>query len=191
MSRAECYIKGEESNAEKKARDAKERGNNRGERRNYYSPPTRDKGTFKRQEKRTYNLENFTPVNTRLERIYKEVYQSRLIPDPPNPRVDHMGNDAEAWCKYHRIWGHTTDNCWQLKKEIEKLIQEGKLRGYIRGGRGEDHRRLSEEKSKVNQKEDPKERYTLNTISGGFTGGRESSSSRKKYIRQVMFIDNC
>jgi hypothetical protein len=29
-------------------------------------------------------------------------------------------------------------------------------------------------------------RHTLNTISGGFAGGGESSSSRKKYVRQVM-----
>ena len=47
MSGVECYIKGEESNAEKKARDAKERGNSGGDRQNYYLPPTEDRGTFK------------------------------------------------------------------------------------------------------------------------------------------------
>jgi len=49
-----------------------------------------------------------------------------------------MGSDPDGWCKYHRIQGHTTDNYWQLRKEIDKLIQEGKLRGYVKGGRGED-----------------------------------------------------
>jgi protein subunit release factor B len=83
MSRAECYIKDEESNAEKKARDAKERDSTRGDKRNYYPLPTRDRGTFKRQERRTYNLDNITPLNTRPERIYKEFYQFKLIPDPP------------------------------------------------------------------------------------------------------------
>jgi len=38
--------------------------------------------------------------------------------------------------------------------------------------------------------EDPKDRHILNTISGGFAGGGESSSSRKKYVRQGMLIDN-
>jgi hypothetical protein len=103
MSRAKWYIKGEESNAEKKSIDAKERGNTRGDRRNYYPPPTRDRGTFKRQERRTYHMDNFTPLNKRPERIYKEVYQSRLIPDPPEPRSDCMGSDSKAWCKNHRI----------------------------------------------------------------------------------------
>jgi len=43
MAKAKCYIKGEESNAEKKARDAKEQGNTNSDRRGYYPPPTRDK----------------------------------------------------------------------------------------------------------------------------------------------------
>jgi len=40
MARVKCYIKGEESNAEKKAGDTKERGNTNSDRRNYYLPPT-------------------------------------------------------------------------------------------------------------------------------------------------------
>jgi len=75
MLRVECYIKGEERNAEKKAKDVKERGNVGGDRRNYYPPP-RDRRAFIRQERMTYKLDNFTSLNTRLERIYKEVYQS-------------------------------------------------------------------------------------------------------------------
>jgi len=85
--------------------------------RNYYPPP-RDRRAFIRQERMTYHLDNFTSLNTRPERIYKEVYQSKLILDPPEPQSDRMGNDLGAWCKYHRIRGHSTDNWWQLKKEI-------------------------------------------------------------------------
>jgi len=81
-------------------------------------------------------------------------------------------------------------NCWRLRKEIDKLIQEGKLRVYVKGERGEDQRRSSEEKNEENHKKESKERHTLNTISGGFAGGGESNSSRKKYVRQVMFIND-
>ncbi|XP_024630733.1 uncharacterized protein [Medicago truncatula] len=190
MSRAECYIKGEESNAEKKTRDTKERNSLTTDRRNYYPPPNRDRGTFKRQERRIYSVDDFTPLNTRPERIYKEVYQTKMIPKPPEPRGDRMGHDLEAWSKYHKIRGHTTDNCWRLKKEIDKLIQEGKLGGYVKGERSEDEGRPPEEENEDNHRKDPKECHTLNTISGGFAGGGESSASRKKYVRQVMFIDD-
>jgi len=59
MARAECCIKGEESNVEKKARDSKERGSNNSERRNYYPPANRDRGTFKKSYGR-----NVTPNHT-------------------------------------------------------------------------------------------------------------------------------
>jgi len=127
MSRAKWYIKGEESNVENKARDTKERGGSGGDKQNYYPPPTRDRGTFKRQERRAFNIDSFTLLNTRPEQIYKEVYNTRLIPNPSEPRVERMGSDPNAWCKYDQIRGHTTGNCWQLRKKIDKLIHEGKL----------------------------------------------------------------
>jgi hypothetical protein len=42
IARAECYINVEESNAEKKARDVKERNTNNSERKNYHPPASRD-----------------------------------------------------------------------------------------------------------------------------------------------------
>jgi hypothetical protein len=138
MARDECYIKGEESNAKKKAGDTKKRGNTNSNRRNYYPPPTRDKGTFnfvkkknkgtfKSQDRIPYGVDNFTPLNTRPEQIYKEIFHSKLISDPLEPRFNCMGLDQNAWCKYHTIKGHTTDDCIHLKREIENLIQDGKL----------------------------------------------------------------
>lgn len=65
ISRVECYNKGEESNAEKNTRDAKERHGSTTDKRNYYPPPNRDQCTFKRQERRIYNVDEFTLLNTR------------------------------------------------------------------------------------------------------------------------------
>jgi hypothetical protein len=58
MSRAECYIKDEESNDEKKTRDTKERHIETNRDRGYYPPPNRDRGTFKRQDMRIYSLDD-------------------------------------------------------------------------------------------------------------------------------------
>jgi hypothetical protein len=187
MARAECYIKGEESNAEKKARDARERAPNNSERRPYQPTGGRDRAPYRGADKRPFNpyyrkpnLENFTPLNTKPERIMKEVYETKLIPEPPPTQRTTMGEDRDKWCKYHKLRGHDTDSCIHLRREIEKLIQSGKLRGYTRDKR--------DERPKASKKEEVAEekRHTLNTISGGFAGGGESSSSRKKYVRQVM-----
>jgi hypothetical protein len=112
----------------------------------------------------------------------KEVYETKLIPDPIPPRYPTMGADKDKWCKYHKIRGHDTDYCVHLRQEIEKLIQNGKLRGYTQERRGENRQNAENKKEKVSEEK----RHTLNTISGGFSGGGESSSSRKKYVRQVM-----
>jgi len=115
ISRAECYIKGEESNAEKRARDVREKGSSGSERKNYDIPPNRDRGTFKRQperdrQPRRYAPEHFTPLTMRPERILKEVYESKIIPEANPPRTHIMGSNKDAWCKYHRVRGHDTDN---------------------------------------------------------------------------------
>jgi len=84
MARAECYIKGEESNTEKKATDYKERKTN-SDRKNYYPSANRDRGTFKRpygREREYMPQEEFTPLNIRPKKIFIEGNHTKLIPDP-------------------------------------------------------------------------------------------------------------
>ena len=191
ISCAKCYIKGEESNAKKRVRDVKEKGSSGSERKNYDIPLSRDWGTFKRQPEwdhhpRRYTPEYFTPLTMRPERILKEVYESKIIPEANPPRTHIMGSNKDAWCKYHRVRGHDTDDCIHLKREIEKLIQSGKLRGYTKGRHDENGRGTNEVRDNRRGEEN---KQTLNTILGGFAGGVESSASRKNYARQIMFID--
>jgi len=181
MARAECYIKGEESNVEKRARDVKEKGSSVSECKNYDFPPNRDRGTFKRQPERDRNARryapgHFTPLKVRPKRILKEVYESKLIPYANPPQTHVMGSDKDAWCKYHRVKGHDTDDCLHLKREIERLIQNGKLRGYAKEKYDEDRRRPNETRENRRGEET---KHTLNTISGGFAGGSKSNASRK------------
>jgi len=97
-----------------------------------------------------------------------------------------MGSNNDAWCKYHRVRGHDIDDCIHLKREIKKLIQSGKLRGYTRGRHDENGRGTDEVR---NNRRGEENKHTLNTVSGGFAGGGESSASRKNYARQIMLIN--
>jgi hypothetical protein len=122
IAKAECYIKGEESNAEKKERDVKERTTSNSEPRNYQPHTSRDRAPYKKQERQPYapystrpRLNDFTPLNTCPERILKEVYQSKMIPDASAPRGPTMGTYRNGWCKYHRIREHDTDSCIHLR----------------------------------------------------------------------------
>ncbi|XP_063948099.1 uncharacterized protein LOC135152193 [Daucus carota subsp. sativus] len=91
--------------------------------------------------------------------------------------------------EFHKDTGHKTDDCRQLKDEIEFLIQKGKLSKYTRdtdkNPRDNDNRgRDNDDRNKRNQPRGP----VINVISGGPTAAGLSSNSRKAYAREVMYI---
>lgn len=53
------------------------------------------------------------------------------------------------WCKFHKDHGYDTEDFIQLKKEIEKLLDEGHLREYIQRKhlRGDEERDMARMKT--------------------------------------------
>ncbi|RDX66755.1 hypothetical protein CR513_54442, partial [Mucuna pruriens] len=48
-----------------------------------------------------------------------------------------MGKNWREWCDFHRVSGHSTEDCWTLGAQLEGLIQQGRLGHYVaRTGRG-------------------------------------------------------
>ena len=101
-------------------------------------------------------------------------------------KSDPATRDNTKYYEFHRDYGHHTDNCIHLKREIEYLIRRGYLRRFI-----------SPENQAQNQaptqKTPPRQATTqhqqplgeIHVISGGFTGGGESSSTRKAHMRSI------
>lgn len=58
-----------------------------------------------------------TPLNAFLEQIWREVL--------------HI-HDPHSWCKFHKVKGHQMEDCYEIKKEIERLIQKGELKKYVK-----------------------------------------------------------
>ena len=92
--------------------------------------------------------------------------------------------DITKYCEFHKDHGHRTDDCIQLRKKIEFLIQRGHLRRYM----------ALEDR---NQAPPPPPRQPapaqhqqplveINVISGGFAGGRESNLARKAHPRNII-----
>ncbi|KAL5562739.1 hypothetical protein UlMin_032486 [Ulmus minor] len=52
---------------------------------------------------------------------------------PPGIRTPANKRDNTKYCRFHRDMGHTTEECRVLKDEVERLIQRGQLREYVRG----------------------------------------------------------
>ena len=92
-------------------------------------------------------------------------------------KSDPARRDDTKYCEFHKDHRHRTDECIQLKREIEYLIQRGHLSRYV----------ASEAQERV-QPPPPRQPTPvqhqlplgeIHVISGGFAGGGESSSARK------------
>ncbi|PNX83253.1 hypothetical protein L195_g039293, partial [Trifolium pratense] len=131
--RAECYIKGEESNAEKRQRDAKEKeyvNHNDHQRQRYggqqeaswqrrqgnpyYKPPRREVKDYPA-------FREYTSLNKAKVHVSKEILTTGLANLPPyRDRGAFMGPDGDAWCAYHRCRGHSTEKCFRQRDLIEE-----------------------------------------------------------------------
>ena len=95
-------------------------------------------------------------------------------------RSDPTKRDNTRYCEFHRDHGHRTNDCIQLRKEIEYLIRRGYLRLYI-GSEGRDQAQPPPPRQPTStQHQQPL--GEIHVISRGFAGGGKSSSVRKAHL---------
>ncbi|XP_020202545.1 uncharacterized protein LOC109788269 [Cajanus cajan] len=153
--------------------------------------------------------ERFTPLNVPRRHILHDVNSASLF-EFPAATDRQLGPYKIDWCEFHRAHGHTTENCFVLERQIERLIKEGRLKKFIAGKQEEgpsDRRRMREgENTRREWREgrspprDPPEKSTethqqavhgdFNTIAGGFAGGGPTSAARKRYSRSVLSVSD-
>ena len=98
-------------------------------------------------------------------------------------RSDPTKRDNTRYCEFHRDHENRTDDCIQLRKEIEYLIRQGYLRRYI-ASKGQDQAQPPPPRQPtLTQHQQPL--GEIHVISGGFVGGGESSSARKAHLRSI------
>ncbi|XP_071909560.1 uncharacterized protein [Coffea arabica] len=153
-----------------------------------------------------------TPLNSSRSHVLAVMRQNHLGRTPPEIPGRRDRRNSSLYCAYHRDVGHETEDCNDLKRDIENLIRQGHLKQFVRkdGGFGRsashresrDPRREDRRDAKLNCRgpEDhkgdqrpprdgspgygPNIAGVINTISGGPTGG-DSQSSRKQTYRQA------
>ncbi|GAV91886.1 LOW QUALITY PROTEIN: hypothetical protein CFOL_v3_35271, partial [Cephalotus follicularis] len=95
------------------------------------------------------------------------------------------------YCRYHRDHGHDTEECRQLKNQIEDLIRKGHLRKYVDRDAPQARREQRREEAPRQQEEQQQQqqpRGVIHTISGGVASGGDDSNARKAYGRQSLAV---
>ncbi|XP_071928199.1 uncharacterized protein [Coffea arabica] len=153
-----------------------------------------------------------TPLNSSRTHVLAVMRQNQIGRNPPEipGRRDKM--NSNLYCAYHRDVGHETEDCNDLKREIENLIRQGYLKQFVRKDGGF-NRSVSHRENRGPRRDDrrdtnmhcrgPEDRRedkqpprdgspgygpniagVINTIAGGPTGG-DSQNSRKRTYRQA------
>ncbi|KAK1401684.1 hypothetical protein POM88_001289 [Heracleum sosnowskyi] len=160
-------------------------------------------GSKKRKETREYDVKekfprtskgsdspprrnNFGPkfteyarLNTPRSQILMEIAKDEDIKWPKLMRADLSKRNQNRYCRFHKEVGYDTDNCRQLKDEIEFLIRRGKLSKFTKdgnqGSHGGNYERKDYERRDNDQDRNPKPRgLVINMIFGGPTAAGPS-----------------
>ncbi|RDX60970.1 hypothetical protein CR513_60843, partial [Mucuna pruriens] len=83
---------------------------------------------------------HFTPLTESKAKILKEICHTRLLKFPQEPEGKVLGRDKDEWCDFHRTRGHSTEACWTLCTQLERLVQEGRLNRYVHKRSGNSRR---------------------------------------------------
>ncbi|XP_025703531.1 uncharacterized protein [Arachis hypogaea] len=107
---------------------------------------------------------------------------------PPRPIKNKKGEGRRGgYCEYHNLYGHSTNDCYDLKNVIEKLAREGQLDRFLMERSDHHDKRKRDGEDQRDPPPQTLERH-IHMISGGFGGGGLTKSSRKRHLKEVYQV---
>ena len=114
------------------------------------------------------------------------------IRDEPSikwPRPFHSApslRDKRKYCRFHKDHGYYTEDCRDLKEQIEELIRNGKLQQYVKKGDSDRYGQKSQQGGSRKDEDRPPPRPQnalgeIKTIAGGPTMGGSFKFLRTSY----------
>ena len=79
------------------------------------------------ERRRRYLPQRFTPLTASVSQVIREVRNEQFLRWPTQMKSDPTTRDNTKYLEFHRDYGHRTNDCIQLKREIEYLIRRGYL----------------------------------------------------------------
>uniref|UniRef100_A0A2N9FPT8 Reverse transcriptase domain-containing protein n=1 Tax=Fagus sylvatica TaxID=28930 RepID=A0A2N9FPT8_FAGSY len=155
----------------------------------YKDPPTSMSEMMKREDRNrrgsNERFNHFTPLNAPVDRIFMQIKDDPALRWPGKLLTNPDKRAKDKYCRFHRDHGHNTDDCYDLKRQIEELIKQGKLQRFVerdqREGRPPQAR---PQRPPVEDRPRPP-MGEIHMINGGMAAGGTSRSSRKAYARQI------
>ncbi|GJT62972.1 reverse transcriptase domain-containing protein [Tanacetum coccineum] len=125
MTTTAAFIRGETTAASKKKVHTPWKPQDQSKRHN-----SKRRSDFRNQPRDRRGLSKFTPLN----RTPKEIFaaESEKFKPPPPMVTPADKRSSNKFGEFHNDKEHNTDECMQLKKQIEELVKAGKLSHFIK-----------------------------------------------------------
>ena len=88
-------------------------------------------GSSQLERRSCYSPRRFTTLTASVSQVLREVRNEQFLRWPTQMKSNPATRDNTRYYEFHRDYGHRTDDCIQLRKEIEYLIRRGYLRRFI------------------------------------------------------------
>nr|XP_023924660.1 uncharacterized protein LOC112036064 [Quercus suber] len=125
--------------------------------------------------------QQYTPLNMSLEQVLMQIKDDPSLKWLEKMKGDPNKCNRNKYCRFHRDHKHDTNECFNLKQQIENLVRQGKLRNFL----GRDHK-----DEKLKGKVEESSRLPLGEIRviiGGSSIG-QSSKAKKAYLKVVQNV---
>ncbi len=113
-----------------------------------------------------------------IDQVLLQIQDDPEIKWPGKLRSNPTKRSKDLYCCFHCDHGHTTEDCYALKQQIEALIRQGKLGKFVRQENQEAHqepRPPRQEENKDRQKDRPRDIIgEIRTIVEGLASGGTS-----------------
>ncbi|XP_016185898.1 uncharacterized protein LOC107627579 [Arachis ipaensis] len=130
---------------------------------------------------------SYTPLKVSLVDVYREICHTERLPPPRPIKNKKGGGSRDDYCEYHKMYGHSRNDCDDLKNVIEKLAREDRLDRYLMERSDNQGKRKRDDGDRRDPPSQTPERH-IHMISGGFAGGGLTKSSRKRHLKRVYSL---
>jgi len=126
---------------------------------------------------------NYTPLNTSLDQVLMQIKDDPSLKWPKRMKGNPSKRNKNTYCRFYRDHEHDTNECYDLKQQIEVLIKQGKLKNFL----GLDHKDERQPmKGKAEESIHPSFGEIKIIVESMTTGS--SSRARKTYLREVQNV---
>ncbi|PWA50478.1 retrotransposon gag domain-containing protein [Artemisia annua] len=136
---AHNFIRADEANIENRLRDSRWAENRHGQSYRDTSRRQRDRHVTRPNgrpgERSSTHKPTFTPLLKTPAEIYATSEGKSLLRPPPRMFAPAHRRDRTRYCEFHNDHGHDTNDCVDLRKEIETCIRNGRLSHLARGAK--------------------------------------------------------